>query len=537
MESMLEHSAISAAISTEAEAYQTLLARAHRKTGRVPPELIVRHVLSVTARRRLAGPARRARGAAPPFRVRPGRRAPDRRAATAGSAPGPLRDPAPRLVSAPVSHPAPSRRAALGELRLPRFPPKLARPVQAPARRAGGRGLETARPRQGHGASRVPNASPLRWDPVRPLTGPGDWLAQVRWVDGAPDRGLRRWLRPAKGGGWSARGSRGAGAAARRWWTSCSASLRDGHGEPALHALLQEDRRRDRARDPGRPGPRAASGERSGRSSSRSIPISARRSSGSSRGGGSCSPTTWASARPRRRSPPATSCGAPGRVRRGPARRSRRAQAAVAARVAALHRRPRRRRRRQPRRAPRRVRRAAAAASSWSNYEQLLRDLDVVRDWTPGPRRARRGAADQELGDQDRAYVKRLRSALPAGADRHADGEPARRAGLDRRVGRRPRARAEVAAGAVARDAGGREDARSAARGNLDTLRDAARRLHGPARPPGGARPAPAADRHRVPVEMTDEQVEEHDGAQPADRAAHRPRRSGGRSPRRSSCG
>jgi hypothetical protein len=34
--------------SGEAEAYQALLARAHRKTGRVPPELIVRHVLSVT---------------------------------------------------------------------------------------------------------------------------------------------------------------------------------------------------------------------------------------------------------------------------------------------------------------------------------------------------------------------------------------------------------------------------------------------------------------------------------------------------------
>ena len=34
--------------NTESEAYQTLLARAHRKTGGVPPESIVRHVLSVT---------------------------------------------------------------------------------------------------------------------------------------------------------------------------------------------------------------------------------------------------------------------------------------------------------------------------------------------------------------------------------------------------------------------------------------------------------------------------------------------------------
>jgi hypothetical protein len=34
--------------STEAEARDALLARAQRKTGRVPPDLIVRHVLAVT---------------------------------------------------------------------------------------------------------------------------------------------------------------------------------------------------------------------------------------------------------------------------------------------------------------------------------------------------------------------------------------------------------------------------------------------------------------------------------------------------------
>src|SRR6516225_3369090 len=32
----------------ETEAYQTLLTRAHRRTGRVPPESLVRHVLTVT---------------------------------------------------------------------------------------------------------------------------------------------------------------------------------------------------------------------------------------------------------------------------------------------------------------------------------------------------------------------------------------------------------------------------------------------------------------------------------------------------------
>jgi len=48
MESMLEHAATSATVPNEAEAYQTLLARAHRKTGAVAAELVVRHILSVT---------------------------------------------------------------------------------------------------------------------------------------------------------------------------------------------------------------------------------------------------------------------------------------------------------------------------------------------------------------------------------------------------------------------------------------------------------------------------------------------------------
>jgi hypothetical protein len=35
-------------VEIETEAYQTLLARAQRRMGRVPPELIARHILSVT---------------------------------------------------------------------------------------------------------------------------------------------------------------------------------------------------------------------------------------------------------------------------------------------------------------------------------------------------------------------------------------------------------------------------------------------------------------------------------------------------------
>jgi len=49
MDNTIEHPATAAATMIEVEAYQALLARAHRKTGAVPPELMVRHILAVTA--------------------------------------------------------------------------------------------------------------------------------------------------------------------------------------------------------------------------------------------------------------------------------------------------------------------------------------------------------------------------------------------------------------------------------------------------------------------------------------------------------
>jgi hypothetical protein len=48
MEKMLDQPLTTAA-PAETAVYQMLLARAHRKTGRVPADLIVRHILSVTA--------------------------------------------------------------------------------------------------------------------------------------------------------------------------------------------------------------------------------------------------------------------------------------------------------------------------------------------------------------------------------------------------------------------------------------------------------------------------------------------------------
>ncbi len=89
----------------------------------------------------------------------------------------------------------------------------------------------------------VPKLAPVRWDPVRPLTGPGDWLARIRWVDGTPDRDLRRWLRLANGSDWTVTVP-GASQERLPLVDRLLAKVRDGNGEPALHALLQQERTR-----------------------------------------------------------------------------------------------------------------------------------------------------------------------------------------------------------------------------------------------------------------------------------------------------
>ena len=128
----------------------------------------------------------------------------------------------------------------------------------------------------------------------------------------------------------------------------------------------------------------------------------------------------------------------------------------------------------------------------------------------PGPRRARRGPANQELGDQDRPDGEAARSALPPGPDRDADGEPDRRAGVDRRVGGRPRAGAEVAPGAWHTTPVDGKTEIGGAR-NLDTLRSRLagcmiRRVRKEV-----LTQLPARTDTRIPIEMTPEQIEEHD--------------------------
>ncbi len=230
-------SRVEAAAITDTETYQTLLARAQRRTGGVPPERIVRHVLSVThggdwpvQRDGLDAVLRRCASAhTDEIQVvgRPrggplGLYAIRRRGSRARPYRTLLRGIEPLDGSCDC---ADFLRNSLGMCK------HLVAVIEhvGSGRRRGDVERESA-----------PEPAPLRWDPVRPLTGPGDWLARVRWVDGTPDRDLRRWLSPADGRGWTVTVPE-ASPQRLALIDRLLAALGDGSGEPALHALLQED--------------------------------------------------------------------------------------------------------------------------------------------------------------------------------------------------------------------------------------------------------------------------------------------------------
>jgi hypothetical protein len=75
------------------------------------------------------------------------------------------------------------------------------------------------------------------------MAGAGDWLARINWMGGTPDRDLRAWLHRANGGRWTVTVPE---ASQRRLALveRLLGALQDGNGEPALHALLQEERAR-----------------------------------------------------------------------------------------------------------------------------------------------------------------------------------------------------------------------------------------------------------------------------------------------------
>ena len=223
---------------TESEAYQTLLARARRRTGGVPAERIVRHVLSVTQggdwpiqRDALEAVLRRCASThvdeiqivgRPRSRLL-GLYATRRR----GSRARPYRTLLRRIE--PLDGSCDCADFLRNSLGLCKHLVAVLEDVVSKRRR-----VDIER-------EEAPAPAPLRWDPVRPLTGLGHWLARVRWVDGVPDRGLRRWLRSTKGRGWTAAIPEGL-QQRRTLVDRLLGVLSDGNSEPALHALLQQER-------------------------------------------------------------------------------------------------------------------------------------------------------------------------------------------------------------------------------------------------------------------------------------------------------
>jgi SNF2-related domain/Helicase conserved C-terminal domain len=225
---------------TESEAYQTLLARAQRKTGGVPAERIVRHVLSVTQggdwpvqREALEAVLRRCASArsdeiqivGEPRGRRLGLYATRRQGSRARPYRTLLRSLEPLDGGCDC---ADFLRNSLG----------LCKHLVAVVERV------VSSTDRGTVIREVPiQTAPLRWDPVRPLTGAGEWLARIRWVDGAPDRDLRRWLRRSDRNGWPV-AVPGTSPERLALVDRLLAALGRPDGEPALHALLQEERTR-----------------------------------------------------------------------------------------------------------------------------------------------------------------------------------------------------------------------------------------------------------------------------------------------------
>src|SRR6266571_6876119 len=165
---------------TENETYQTLLARAHRRTGGVPPERLVRHVLSVThggdwpvQRDALDAVLRRCASTHTDEIQIVGR--PRGRLlglyATRGSRTRPYRTLLRRIE--PLDGSCECADFLRNSLGLCKHLVAVVEEVVSKARRA-----EVER--------EAASSAPLRWDPVRPLTGPGDWLARVRWMEAHP---------------------------------------------------------------------------------------------------------------------------------------------------------------------------------------------------------------------------------------------------------------------------------------------------------------------------------------------------------------
>ena len=189
-------------------------------------------------------------------------------------------------------------------------------------------------------------------------------------------------------------------------------------------------------------------------------------------------------------------------------------------------------RRREPRRAPRGARTARPPRASWSpTTSRCCATWSSIQRWAPDLVVLDEAQRIKNWATKTAAYVKALDARPTAWC---SPGTPMENR-LEElasiaRLGRRPRARAQVAPGALARGVRRRQDGRSSARATSTPCGrgwPAASLRRGPRR---GARAASRrAPTRVVPVEITEEQAEEHDELDAADRAA--PRRGSKRRP------
>ncbi|MBI4564501.1 MAG: DEAD/DEAH box helicase [Planctomycetes bacterium] len=237
----LEPLPVESPASETSEAYQTLLSRAHRKTGSIPAAPLVKHVLDVT--READWPVQREAMEALLRRLSFARkdqltiadRPPGGRVlgfyATRrkGSTDRPYRTRLDGVDPPRGSCDCPDfLRSSLALCKhllviledIASSPRKLELAMESlPTKRAG-----------------------LAWDPVRPLTGPGEWMERIRWIGAEPpDADIRSWFRPGGNGDWILK-SACASDPARR--LNLVRDLQRVKRDPPLHALLAAERNR-----------------------------------------------------------------------------------------------------------------------------------------------------------------------------------------------------------------------------------------------------------------------------------------------------
>jgi superfamily II DNA or RNA helicase len=211
----------------EQEAFRVLLARAHRKTGAIPAELLVRHLLSTASdadwpvkREALEALLRRLAfgktdGLAIASRPVGGRLLGAYTTRRKGSSARPYQTLLLQIDPLDGSCDCPDfLRSSLGICK------HLATVLEDLASKP--RVFERAREEE------PPRLAGPRWHPVRPLVGPGDWLGQIRPAVPIPSKPEKRMALVEY----------------------LLGEQREGRRDPALHALLREERRRlQRPRD------------------------------------------------------------------------------------------------------------------------------------------------------------------------------------------------------------------------------------------------------------------------------------------------